>query len=277
MSDFSTHDYHIEIYEAHAFEKLEGLLVATCDGQLVTPEGKAGLFWDIAGFQPLADGETPHFLGVYGGNQVFVVEVSPDALRRFDPIVLGLRQLLGQVPDGLFRLLGRALQIADWYSGHAYCGYCGGKTRPVPNERAMGCESCRKIYFPRISPCIMALIHKGDYCLLARHGLHRGFHTVLAGFIEPGESAEGALHREVAEEVGLKVDNLKYVASQPWPFPGQLMLGYFAAYKAGEIQVDGVEIVDADWFHYAQLPEIPGDFTLSGQLIRQFIAERSGF
>lgn len=275
MTDFSRHDHYVEIYEAHAFEKLEGLLVVTSGGQLVTPAGIEGLFWNLADLQPFVDGAAPHFLGVYGGAQIFVHDISADSLSSFQPAVLGLRELLGVVPDGLFRLLGRALQISDWYLGHAHCGYCGATTQPVPNERAMGCSACRKIYYPRISPCVMALIHKGDYCLLARHGLHRGFHTVLAGFIEPGESAEGALHREVAEEVSLKVADLRYIASQPWPFPGQLMLGFFAAHEAGDIQVDGIEIVDADWFHYLELPEIPGDFTLSGQLIRQFVAERS--
>lgn len=275
MTDFFSYEQHIEIYEAHAFDGFEGLLIGTFQGSLATPSGKDGLFWEMADIQPLIGTEAPHFLGVYGGRQIFVAEFGSDLLNRVDSSLLGLRELLGNVPEGLFRLLGRALQIADWYLGHAHCGYCGGQTRPVPNERAMGCASCRKIYYPRISPCIMALIHRGDYCLLARHGLHRGFHTVLAGFIEPGESVESALHREIAEEVSLKVSNLQYVASQPWPFPGQLMLGFFAEHSGGEIRVDGVEIVGADWFHYQELPEIPGDFTLSGQLIRKFVADRS--
>ena len=119
---------------------------------------------------------------------------------------------------------------------------------------------------------MMALITNGDKCLLARNAAwqeHR--FSVIAGFIEPGESAEDAVRREVMEEVGVSVRNLEYIGSQPWPFPGQLMLGFFADYDSGDIKVDGEEIAEAHWYPYDELPRIPGEYSLSGMLIREFV------
>ena len=116
------------------------------------------------------------------------------------------------------------------------------------------------------------LITRGEECLLARHArLKTGVYSTLAGFIEPGESVENALHREVAEEVGLKVQNLRFFTSQPWPFPGQLMLGFHADYLSGDIVIEEKEIDDAQWWHYQDLPPVPPTGTLSGQLIQHFV------
>ncbi|SDK26080.1 NAD(+) diphosphatase [Microbulbifer yueqingensis] len=191
----------------------------------------------------------------------------------------GLRSLLGAVNDEMFALAGRALQVVSWDCDHRFCGRCGRATEYSPaGERARICPSCELVVYPRISPCVIMLVTRGEECLLARHTHHRhGLFTALAGFIEPGESAEQAVAREVREEVGVSVGQPHYVGSQPWPFPGQLMLGYRVPWKGGDLSLDPGEIADARWFNYRELPgEIPPPQTLSGQLIRGFAAAASG-
>ncbi|SHG06169.1 NAD+ diphosphatase [Microbulbifer donghaiensis] len=182
-----------------------------------------------------------------------------------------LRSLLVSVEEPLFALAGRATQVVNWDSEHRFCGRCGCATEQHPSDRARVCPSCHFTVYPRISPCVIMLVTRGDECLLARHTHHRhAMYTALAGFIEPGENAEQALAREVREEVGLEVGEARYIGSQSWPFPGQLMLGYLAEWAGGDLAPDREEIAEAAWFHYSDLPEIPPQQTLSGQLIRKF-------
>jgi len=263
----------LHIRDPHDHQGVSGKIIITCGNKIVHNPTDAGLLWDCQELDKLNTEESSfHFLGHYNNQQVFSLELTADKFAVLSTETSGLRLLLGTIPDGLFRLLGRALQINDWSNAHGFCGYCGSKTNLVPNERAMGCGSCHKVYYPRLSPCVMALVTRGEECLLARNlqwNVPR--FSVLAGFIEPGESAEDALHREVMEEVGIQVGQLEYINSQPWPFPGQLMLGFFAGYDSGLIRADGVEIAEAHWYHYTNLPTIPGEYSLSGQLIRKFV------
>lgn len=269
---------HLHICDPYAFNERVGKVVITSGDRIVYCSEVGQPLWEYGQLEAITSAEhRPHYLGTYSGYQVFSLELSADELEQFSPQVVGLRSYLGIVPDGLFRLLGRAVQINDWYRGHRYCGYCGAATSLVTGERAMACNHCHKIYYPRLAPCVMALVTRGDQCLLARNGKwQQSMYSVLAGFIEPGETVESALQREVMEEVGLKVGNHEYIGSQPWPFPGQLMLGFFADYLHGDIQVDGVEISEAHWFHFTELPQIPGEFSLSGQLIRTFVERCKG-
>lgn len=271
------HQDELVIRDPYAFQAREGKIIITSGDGIVHHPDSIDLYWEYQELKwVIPESEQLHFLGEYNGLQVFTVELSGDVLALLRGQVSGLRSFLGKLPEGLFRLLGRALQISDWFRAHRHCGYCGELTTMVDGERAMGCSSCGKIYYPRLSPCVMALVTRGDECLLARNGQWQlPYYSVLAGFIEPGESAEGALRREVMEEVGLAVGDIHYKRSQPWPFPGQLMLGFFADYVAGDIKVDGVEIADANWYHYRDLPNIPGEFALSGQLIRMFVNDRA--
>ncbi|GAB2503480.1 NAD(+) diphosphatase [Microbulbifer agarilyticus] len=192
----------------------------------------------------------------------------------------GLRTLLGTVEEPLFLLLGRAMQVANWDLDHRFCGRCGLQTCYHAKDRARVCEHCNLSVYPRISPCVIMLLVRGDECLLARHARHRhALYTALAGFIEPGESAEQAVAREADEEVGLSVGmepgQLRYVGSQPWPFPGQLMIGYLAEVTGGELRPDQDEIAEARWFHRSEIPQaIPPLETLSGRLIRTFVEMR---
>lgn len=213
----------------------------------------------------------PHLLGLLNGQPCYVVNYQegnmPSGL-----VWNRLRSLLGMIDECLFNLAGRACQIVEWDCQHRYCGRCGRPTILSQGDRSRRCDHCNELFYPRLSPCVIVIITRGDHCLLASSARWQGeFYSALAGFIEPGETAEEALHREVMEEVGLRVANLQYFSSQPWPFPGQLMIGFHAEYLGGEIQVDGEEIVAADWYHYRQLPPHPDEQTLSGRLIQHFV------
>jgi NAD+ diphosphatase len=188
---------------------------------------------------------------------------------------LGLRTQLGQIPEAQFQLAGRALQIVRWHFDHQFCGRCGRLTEQHKDDLAKTCHHCTLDFYPRLSPCIITLIVRDDYCLLAKHARSKqDRYSCLAGFIEVGESPEQTLEREVKEEVNIEVNNIRYFASQPWPFPGQLMLGYFADYAAGEILVDEQEIMAASWYRYDELPHVPPIATISRQLIDAFVQER---
>ncbi len=172
----------------------------------------------------------------------------------------------------LFHLAGRALQILQWDKNHRFCGRCASPLKFSLTDRAKVCEQCHLSHYPRISPCMIVLIKRGREILLARspHFLP-DVYSVLAGFMEPGESAEEAVHREVNEEVGIKIKNLQYRFSQPWPFSDSLMLGFTAEHLAGEIAIDGVEIEDAGWFTLENLPALPSPISIARQLIELFI------
>jgi NAD+ diphosphatase len=181
----------------------------------------------------------------------------------------GLRSTFGQWDESLIAVAGRAFQIVDWARNHRYCGACGKPMVPVAGERAMRCE-CGHVAYPRIAPAMMVLVKKGDAILLARNAAvpAGGRMSALAGFLEVGESVEDAVHREVHEEVGLFVKDLRYFTSQSWPFPGSLMVAFTAEYAGGDIRVDPAEIAEAHWFGPGdKLPELPPAQSISRALI----------
>lgn len=185
---------------------------------------------------------------------------------------VALRELSAAINSEQFELLATAIQLEHWRNDHRFCGRCGQLTALHSSERSLLCTGCGFSAYPRISPCIIVLVHRGDHCLMARNRqFSPGKFSVIAGFVEAGEHVESAVKREVKEEVGIDVSSLQYIQSQPWPYPGQLMLGFFAEYAGGELQPDGDEIVEADWYHYQKLPYVPSQGSLSGQLIRQFV------
>ena len=214
-----------------------------------------------------------HFLGYWRDQPCYVLEI--DGADQPDPMQYqkgSLYHMLGRVDEQLFALAGRASQLLDWERDHQHCGRCGGLMRADVDERAMHCDPCRIINYPRIAPCIIVLVTRGEELLLARNANFPGpLYSTLAGFIEAGETAEETLVREVREEVGVEVRHLRYFQSQSWPFPNQLMLGFFAEYAGGEIVCDHIEIADARWFHYSDLPMIPPASSVSGQLIQHYI------
>ncbi|WP_340611568.1 NAD(+) diphosphatase [Xenorhabdus bharatensis] len=182
------------------------------------------------------------------------------------------RRIVEQDPQ-LFQLVGRGVQLAEFYRSHRYCGYCGHEMQQTEHEWACLCHHCDERYYPQIAPCIIVGIRREDHILLAQHQRHRnGIHTVLAGFVEVGETLEETVHREVMEESGIKIRNLRYVTSQPWPFPHSLMMGFLADYESGDIEHDPVELISADWYRYDDLPLIPGPDTIARRLIEETVA-----
>ena len=213
------------------------------------------------------------FLGFLNDKPCFIRELTPDSPVSDQAMLAPLRTLLGRMPDALFSICSRSLQLTDWKNNNKFCGVCGSKMKGHESERAMYCECNNILIYPKISPCIIVLVTNGENLLLAHNKNFPGnFYSTLAGFIEAGESAEDAIHREIFEEVKVKVKNIEYFGSQSWPFPSQLMLGYHAEYLEGEIKPDGVEIDNADWFHFENLPQVPtGNISISGQLIESYI------
>jgi len=183
-----------------------------------------------------------------------------------------LRQLLDR-DTGLFQLVGRGIQLAEFYRSHRWCGYCGHEMHRSKTEWACLCSHCRQRYYPQIAPCIIVAIRRGDEILLAQHTRHRnGIYTVLAGFTEVGETLEQTVAREVMEESNIQIKNLRYVSSQPWPFPQSLMMAFMADYAAGEIKIDPKELLDAGWYRYDALPLLPPAGTIARRLIEDTVA-----
>ncbi|MEM1153872.1 MAG: NAD(+) diphosphatase [Pseudomonadota bacterium] len=213
------------------------------------------------------------FMGFWHELPCFALEI--DESHELDPLQYqrgNLYQILGRVDEQLFALAGRAAQLLDWERDHQYCGRCGIEMQVDPVERAMRCAPCNISHFPKIAPCVIVLVTRGDELLLARNvNFPRPMYSTLAGFIEAGETAEDTLAREVREEVGVEIENIRYFHSQSWPFPNQLMLGFFADHAGGDIVCDQVEIADAQWFHFRDLPMIPPASSVAGRLIRHYV------
>jgi NAD+ diphosphatase len=222
-----------------------------------------------------------HLLGTLNGRPCLAVDgsnrVAPPGLEWCD-----LRALYRLLDETLWRIAGRAVQIVDWDRTHRYCGRCGTPTMPVPGERVRRCPNCDLHAYPRVSPAIIVLITRGEYdeqALLA-WGTRRQqqFYSTLAGFVEAGETLEEGLVREIKEEVGIDVRDVRYFGSQAWPFPHQLMIGYRARYAGGELVLQESEIRDARWFTPAEIETVTavrGPFSIAGRLIDGWISEQA--
>lgn len=210
----------------------------------------------------------PHALEPIHGFPTYTAEIpadfAPPASMRF----AGLRSLHGQLDTASFRMAGRAVQIVDWDRTNRFCSRCGTPLHLKADERAKQCPSCDLLIFPRLDPAVIVLIRREGELLLARSPrFPAGWYSTLAGFVEPGESLEEAVHREVMEEVGVTLKNLRYFGSQPWPFPRSLMIGFVADWGGGEIQFAEPEIEDARWFPLDHLPGLPPAMSIARQLI----------
>ena len=217
----------------------------------------------------------PHYLGRLHDVHCFAVDLLDDAQPPVGMALQGLRKLYGAFGEATFQLAGRAFQIVDWDRTHHFCGRCSSATDYHRTDRARQCPDCGLLSFPRVSPAIITLIHKGDEFLLARNArFPEGRYSIIAGFVEPGETLEETVAREIREEVGMEVTDIRYRSSQPWPFPHSLMVGFTAAWASGEITVDQNEIVDAGWYSATHLPpSLPDGISISRRLIDASLAE----
>lgn len=216
------------------------------------------------GLEPLRH----QYLGTYEGRHCYAAEVSEEVALPAGWGVTGLREVFGHLEETLAALSGRAYQLIDWDRNHQYCSRCGAPTRFREDERSKTCPACGYTTYPPVSPAIMILVTRGDELLLARKSSFApGRYSALAGFVEPGETLEATVAREAYEEVGVQVKDIRYFGSQPWPFPHSLMVAFTGEYAGGELRPDGVEIEEAQWFRYDQLPHLPPSISISRKLI----------
>lgn len=240
-----------------------GLLVRHVDGRPRLPTGR-----DLVAHR--VDAPAPLYLGRLVDTDCWAARVDPPVPEGL--VAAGLRGLWSQVDDDLFAVAGRAVQVVDWDRAHRFCGRCGTPTEPDADERVRRCPSCGLTAYPRLAPATITLVHRDDEVLLARGvGFADGMHSILAGFVEPGESLEECVAREIHEEVGVEVDDIRYVASQPWPFPHSLMIGFTARWAGGELRPDPAEIAEAGWYRADALPQIPSGISISRRLIDDWI------
>ncbi|MBV9951620.1 MAG: NAD(+) diphosphatase [Acidimicrobiia bacterium] len=226
---------------------------------------------------PPGDGE-PHYLGRLGDEEQWALDVDAvelvgdhDALQPTD--LFTLHATLGE--QG-WAIAGRAVQLVEWARTHRFCGRCGAATQAMDGERARRCPECGLMAFPRLAPAMIVLVERGEEVLLARgRAFPTPMYSCLAGFVEPGETVEEAVVREVREEVGVQVGDVRYQRSQPWPFPHSLMLGFRATWLGGDIEIDPVEIVDAQWYRVDDLPQVPPGISIARKLIDAWVAEHS--
>lgn len=217
-----------------------------------------------------------HAIGVLEGQRHLAVALpetwGPDALPQ-GLRAAGLRSWFGVLDDVSLAIAMRGVQIVEWDRTHRFCGACGTPTERVGHERARRCPSCGLVAYPRISPAMMALVTDGRKLLLGR-GLNfpPGRYSALAGFLEAGESIEQAIVREVREESGVEVTNLRYFASQSWPFPNSLMIAFTAEYAGGDIRIDENELADVQWFDIDALPQLPPRLSIARALIDSTVA-----
>ena len=211
------------------------------------------------------------FLGYFNGRPCIAVELAEGVEPPEGFIFQNLRSLHTILDDDLFAIAARATQLIAWDRTHHYCGACATPTQQSSTERAKHCPNCNLRQYPRLSPAVIMLVYRGDDVLLARAPRFReGMFSVLAGFVEPGESLEETVAREVKEEVDVEIKNIRYFGSQPWPFPNSLMIGFTAEYASGEIIPEPTEIEAADWFHKSDLPPVPGKLSIARKLIDWF-------
>jgi NAD+ diphosphatase len=217
-----------------------------------------------------------NYMGVLDGRPAFAMEVEADAP---DPLPFAfepLRGTFGTLDEGAWLIAGRAAMIVDWDRSHQYCGHCGHQTYYLETERAKRCPNCGLVAYPRVSPAVIVLVERGEQVLLARSVHQRsGMYALISGFVDAGEDLVEAVERELQEEVGIAVEDVRFFGSQPWPFPHSLMVGFTAQWKSGEIHIKPDEIAAAQFFAPDDLPPIPPRLSIARKLI-DYYAEKHG-
>ena len=212
------------------------------------------------------------YLGTMAGCHCYCAEVSEIITIPEMMVLRGLRYLYGRLDESFHTAAMKASHMLEWDRTSHYCGRCGAGLIRTKGMNAKECLDCGFLNFPRISPAVIVLVERENRVLLARlKRFTEELYSVIAGFVEPGETLEETVQREIEEEVGIRVKNIRYFGSQPWPFPDSLMIGFTAEYESGEIRIDETEITDARWFEPDSLPTIPGKISIARKLIDWFV------
>ena len=256
-------DYYFIIKDQHVLVKRDG------EGYRI-PDDK-----DVAGLD--LQGDQPHFIGLWNGYRCFTFEWIAETTLPPPLQFLPFRAAFVNFSTAGVHAISLATQILTWDRTFRFCGQCGHPTTELLDERAKVCKRCGLTNYPRLSPSIIVSVIRNDTILLARSPrFPLGMYSILAGFVEPGETLEDCIRREIREEVTIEVDNIRYFGSQNWPFPHSLMIGFTADYARGEIKIDNQEIVDAQWFTINDLPKLPGSYSIARQIIDDFITTMKG-
>ena len=239
-------------------------------GELLVHSGSDGtvrLHHGTAGSVEALGLSTPLYLGTLGGTPCLAAEADPDGDVPDGWTAINLRGLFGKVPDAEYSLAGYASQVLHWRRTSVFCPVCGHRTEAKPGDWGRKCPECGHVGYPHLSPATLILVQDGPKILLAQKPGWGTRWSILAGFVEPGESLEECVKREVKEEVGLDVEAVAYAGSQPWPFPHQLMVGFTARYAGGNMRIEAAELERAAWFTRDTLPDLPPALSLSRQMI----------
>ena len=246
-----------------------------CMDEILTEEFEGGLripfLPDIRslGLEP----ENAEYIGSMDGRDCYAAGVREKAV----PVGFSFQKLLpayDRMEEDWFWIAGRAYHLLGWSLRNSFCSACGGRMEAVADERARQCTGCGIRIYPRISPAVIVSVTRGDKLLLARASrFNTPMYSVIAGFVEPGETLEDCVRREVMEEVGIEIKDIRYFGSQPWPFPDSLMIAFTAEYSSGALKIDNHEIVEAGWYGAHELPQIPGRASVARKLIDCFVRE----
>jgi NAD+ diphosphatase len=245
-------------------------LICSDDTVLFTAQGRLPLREQIE--RALPPDCALQYLGAFRGTACYYcaaasLTISDNVFQSAD-----LRTILREQETPVFDLCCRALHLLTWRKRQRYCGACGHELMDKDDELARQCKACGLIVYPRISPAVIVAVIRDNTILLARGKRSRlGFYSVLAGFVEPGETLEGCVRREVFEETRIELKNIRYFGSQPWPLPDSLMVGFIAEYAGGDLRIDEKELETAGWFGADALPQIPTAPSISRKLIEWFI------
>lgn len=217
------------------------------------------------------------YLGTLDGRPCYAAELPRKVPAPPGHRLLGLRMLFDQLDPVHYDVAGLAFQILGWDRGYQFCPACAAPLVPVSDARSKRCAACRTDYFPRVSPCTITLVHDGPRVLLTRETrFPKGMYGLVAGYLEPGETLEACVAREVAEETGITIETPTYFGSQPWPFPHQVMIGFMAKSAGGELVIDTSELEDAQWFHVDALPPLPPRISIARALLDEWLSTKPG-
>jgi len=213
------------------------------------------------------------FIGRINNIKCFALDLNQEEEYIPQEELAGLRQLYSLLPEHYIKAAIYAFQLILWNRKTKYCGSCGSLTEEhLPKVLVKHCPKCQSEFYPKISPSVIVAVIKDDEILMAQHQrVTNGMYTILAGFVNPGESLEECIHREIKEETGIAVRNIKYFGSQPWPFPDSLMIGFMADFESGILKPDQEEISDLKWFKASEIPEWPDKVSIARSLIDSFI------